>query len=410
MTTFTLTNKLDADHKVTSVHVKKVWRGGPDAAHTEVQVQLMRKLESAADTAWEVYGDVVTTQDMEYTWNDLPKYTDKANGYESYVYKVKEISVDGYTSVTKENKENDWTITNTRTGKVTEFTGKKIWKDAEKETSRPEKITVELYRKSEKEALNKVDETTTDANWNFTFDNSGNGYPQYDESGNLYIYSVKEAGEQNSFITYNGNKYNVTYGEDQDGYTIKNTLYDEEKPIKVTKEWIDDNNSQNKRPDSVKVTLVRGNEAQEEIILTRDNAGEDSNSWSGEFTKKYPMYDENGALYEYSVTENSIEDYTLQSIEGNATDGFVLKNVYKPNKMSVTVSKVWMDNNNESNTRPESLTLTLVRSDGHTQEVQVKAPGWSETVEVEATDENGKLYSYSVKEPEGALEEKKAIR
>lgn len=440
-----ITNTSEA--ATTSVEVTKNWSGVTDGNIPSIQIQLVQDGTPMADRIVELTADNVTKDGntWKYTFNDLPVYTE--GGILQHVYTVKELSVGGTEVVNGKAGDYEVTtdglvLTNTLTGTVDEINGTKIWKDAAKVSERPAVVTVGLYRTTtanptpEQVASQSVSGTTDNAEWAFTFNNDGAGYPKYDTSGNLYTYFVREldasgaAVEDGGLITYGNNQYKTTYGID--GYTITNTLYGEYKPdvnpIIVTKNWLDDDNSQNKRPDSVTVTLTRNNEEQETITLTKEDAtqgdtsqstaqtedeneeispvaaGENSNGWTKAFAGTYPMYDSEGRLYNYSVKENELTDYTLKELTGDAASGFVLTNVYAPGEMSITVSKVWVDNGNALAARPGSLDLTLVRSDGVTQTVTVTAEEqWTKTLNVSSTDANGVMYSYTVQEPDAAI-------
>ena len=410
--TIVLNNRLasiDLDEK-TALSIEKRWKDDSAAVrpdHIELAVtstgngKTETKTYSTDDPAVSV--DKTDAGTWQIKISDLPKYDE--NGY-AYSYQVEEKPVAGYdTSSVKDNGNNRWIITNTRTGNVTSFSGEKIWHDAAKQGERPTSITVGLYRAIAGGTPQKVEEkTVTDKNnWEFTFDKE---YEQYDPDGKPYTYSVKEEGETGGTAVYGGNRYQVEYHKNYDEFVIENTLYAEYGPAKVTKIWEDDDNSQGKRPDSLEVTLKQNNAVKETLTLTADNALEnDSNSWSKNFKGTYPVYDANGERYEYTVEEAAITDYTLKSVTGNITDGFVLTNTYQPGNMTITVSKIWADDGNKLNTRPENgkLTLKLVRSDGNTQDITVEAPAWSKTVDVPSVDENGKAYTYKVEEPDSAI-------
>lgn len=71
--------------------------------------------------------------------------------------------------------------------------------------------------------------------------------------------------------------------------------------VTVTKEWVDDNNSFNTRPDSVTVNLLKdGKETGKTLTLTKDN-------WSGSFTDVF-------AGGNYTVSEEPVPGYTSQVI------------------------------------------------------------------------------------------------
>ena len=448
-----ITNTFSQD-KV-DVKITKVWEGVSGSNIPNITVQLLQNgvaYGNEVTLAANLEGVTVVGNQWYYTFKDLPEH-DSDN--RDYVYTVRELKIGGiaiengkvgdYVSKAENgNAENEFTITNTLTGTITEIAGKKTWKDAAEEKERPKEITVELYRTIAGGAPEKVGELEVKADWTFKFDNAGNGYPKYDAAGNLYTYSVKEKDEADNWITYGDNRYIVEYGKDGDVYTIKNTLYDEYNPdddtaIKVTKVWLDDNNSQQKRPESLNVSLKLNGETLETITLTgsmgtvsgngvsgngvsgngvsgngvsgNNGSGNGSilNVWAKYFAGTYPMYDAEGQLLAYTVEEVTITDYTLKEGDptGNAADGFVLTNIYTPGQTTITVEKVWVDNNNALQARPDTLTLKLFQNGAEYRTVELKATDagtWTATVNVPLADAEGKMYTYTVKEPESEVE------
>lgn len=438
-----ITNAL-SDAK-TDISIKKTWKGVAGDNIPSIKVQLLQSgtVVKEETLSKDTTNLVVDGNTWTYTFKDLPVY--QANGIIQHVYTVKEVEIAGkqvdettgkagdYESKVEVDSTNSqkFNITNTLTGTVDKIEGHKIWKDIAKESERPEEITVALLRKiqggtSIEIATQKV--SGTDWKFVFTKDSQGNALNKYDPDGNKYIYSVAEKDlqgnlvEEGKSVTYNNNQYKVSYGESN--YTITNTLFGEYNPkynpIKVTKIWKDDGNSQNERPSTLKVTLSRQGEPLEttpSVELSADNAVNGNASiWSAAFTGEYPMYDGEGRLYVYDVEEENIPNYTLQEktteAKGTAAKGFTLTNVYTPGAMTITVKKEWVDNNNALKTRPETLTLNLYQNgepykvNGIAQTVVLKADEndtWTTTLNVPATDENGKLYTYTVKEPEDAL-------
>lgn len=414
----------------TDITIKKIWKGVSGNNIPSIKVQLLQDGETFREITIDPEANTANLvkdgSTWTYTFKDVPIY--QPDGVLKYEYRVKEVEIGGVAVDPTTGKAGDYVstidaskpleITNELTGTVDEIEGKKIWKDVAKVTERPASITVDLYRRISGGNAELVDSkvvngTQENAEWAFTFNSDNNGYAKYDAGGNIYSYFVKENGEANGTIVISGNEYKVAYGTSGTLQTITNTLYDEytpndptPNPIKVTKIWKDDNNSQSKRPTSVQITLVQIGDL-ETITLTADNkVGTDSNQWSATFTKAYPMYDTEGALIVYSVKENTVENYTLSKNEGNAKDGFVLTNVYTPGNMTITISKTWVDNSNALDTRPEKLTLNLFQNGnayGTIELVASEGNTWTATKNVPIADADGKVYTYTVQEPTAVL-------
>ncbi len=440
----TITNKLV--ESAIQVEMTKKWIGVAGNNIPEIKVQLLQNgipYGSPVTLNADTQGVTVTDNTWTYMFDNLPKRS--SNNIE-YVYTIKELEIGGV-AVDNTGNAGDYTvsvsgmaITNELSGIMTDVEGKKIWKDAAKINERPETIIVELYRSvngsDEYVASQEIGENTA---WEFTF----SGYDKYDSNGNVYTYFVKEKGEADNRVVYGQNNYEVEYSIDGNLHTIKNTLvdwYEEDiNPIVVTKVWKDDSNKLLQRPASIMVTLKRDGQRVDEITLIGSDytvsGGEVSggdvsggnvsggdisggdvsdgdaaykvlNVWTKAFSDRYPMYDEEGALIAYTVEENLIPDYTLESIMGSAAEGFTLTNVYTPGQTTITVYKIWIDNNNALMKRPETLTLKLLQNGAEFMDVVLESNGantWTETVQVPLVDASGKQYTYTVAEPDTAL-------
>ena len=158
------------------------------------------------------------------------------------------------------------------------------------------------------------------------------------------------------------------------------------KEITVKKVWDDANNQDGIRPSSLTVVASNGAEA----VLT------EANQWTAVLS--VPKFDNSGEIT-YTWTEGRFTGYELT---GNVTDGDVttLTNTHTPAVKSLTVSKVWTDDNNRDGLRPE--TVTAVLSNG--TRVQLNAENnWTASVENLPVFENGQEINYTWTEetPEG---------
>ncbi|RST92691.1 Cna B-type domain-containing protein, partial [Vagococcus bubulae] len=111
-----------------------------------------------------------------------------------------------------------------------------------------------------------------------------------------------------------------------------------------------------------------------------------------EFTN-LPKYNQ-GKLIRYTVTENTVEDY---STTVNGTD---LTNRYTPGKTSVTVTKRWNDNQNQDGIRPNAISVQLY-ADGKESGKPVELNDgneWTYTWQDLAEKANGTTIKYTVKE------------
>jgi hypothetical protein len=130
------------------------------------------------------------------------------------------------------------------------------------------------------------------------------------------------------------------------------------KSIDVTKIWDDNQDQAGKRPSAVTVMLYRSGVEYKRVTLNS------SNGWTHTFGQL-------PASGTYTVRETSVSGYTA-SYSGNETNGYVITNKYhtggggiapSPNTGTVSVSKVWVDSDNAEGSRPDSITVQLIKDD-----------------------------------------------
>jgi hypothetical protein len=123
------------------------------------------------------------------------------------------------------------------------------------------------------------------------------------------------------------------------------------------------------RPDQLLVTLLADGKPVKVVTLN------DGNDWMAEVTD-LPMY-VGTKLIVYTWDEAFTEGYTLTESKtlGNLT---TLTNTHEPEYTSVTVVKVWEDNNNKNKLRPKSIWARL--SNGMTV-VLSDENNWTATIE-----------------------------
>ena len=134
-------------------------------------------------------------------------------------------------------------------------------------------------------------------------------------------YVVKETASADydnytlSGTTYSGVEGTSTFvvGDNGGSLTVTNTyekIASDTTSITVTKKWVDDNNSLNKRPESVTVELLADDTKEREIVLTSTSTDE----WTATF-ENLPINDNEGNLINYTVQEKPVPGYTPQVIE-----------------------------------------------------------------------------------------------
>ncbi len=282
----------------------------------------------------EVFQTKTVTPNKEGEWHyeftDLPT-TDESG--QTYDYTIQETPVEGYTT-----KVNGYDLVNTyRNTETTEVSGTKTWNDYDnKFNTRPESITVKLMR-NDKEIDDQIVKADHQGNWTYRFDN----LPKYDAEGKEYTYAIQE--EKVSGYTTKVNGYDLVN-------TYRNT---ETTDVAGTKTWDDYDNKFNTRPESITVKLMRNDKEIDDQIVKADHQG----NWTYRFDN-LPKYDAEGKAYTYTIQEENVPGYTTK------VNGYDLVNTYRNTETTdVAGTKTWDDYDNKFNTRPESITVKLMRND-----------------------------------------------
>ena len=262
--------------------------------------------------------------EWKHTFENLAKYN---NGNE-IAYTVDEKEITGYTKEITGSVSEGFKVTNTHTPEETTVTGRKVWQDANNQDGiRPTSITVKLYADG-----NYVTEGVITAgennNWAFAFTN----LPKYN-NGNEIKYTVEE-------VSVDG--YTTTYG---DNNTIINTHEVSKISVSGTKTWDDNDDQDGKRPESIKVRLyANGTEVRSKDVTVSDN-----------WTYSFEDLDEysNSSKISYTITEDAVEGYTT------VVDGYNITNSHTPEKINISGTKTWDDNDDQDGKRPENITVRL---------------------------------------------------
>ena len=241
------------------------------------------------------------------------------------------------------------------------LTVKKVWKDENNQDGkRPASIVVDVYANGQKLADKTVTVTggSTDAEWTA-------------QTTDLPIFDA------------NGQKITYTIGEDQlDGYdapevdqgnlTVTNTRTPEKIAIKASKKWDDAENQDGKRPANVVVKLYKEVGGQKSEVANRTLT--EADQWATEFANlnKY----EKGQEVVYSLEEDAVPHYQSQ-VTGNATDGFVVTNTYKPETIKISGQKKWDDAENQDGKRPNAVRVKILKGQDIVDVQEVTAAnGW----------------------------------
>lgn len=435
----------------TSYTVKKSWHTKTGTVHPVVMVQLYRTTDK------NLVGALVGTQGVEevegqtaklsgnkltHTFQDLPKYEpgegDDPKGALYYYYVLETTPSNGAWEVHYEHSSDTTTIRNV--GKVT-VSGTKTWKDNnDAYHTRPDSITLQLYRTpadGREEAVTDEILSAEGAKFEWTSDTGNQWRYQYtdlpyaDEKGNPYTYRVAEmngdveiaeGGTLPAVVgdpepTYPKAGYTVHYDGEDYKWNITNTLT-ETIEIPVKKTWVDGGSGANERPDSITFLLYANGEQVAEHTVQAPGLGgrivdfltDTGDIWEFKFTtndkgEKLPRFDEDGEIIDYTVDEIVVDGYKTTEVSITKPDhpdwGFTLVNT----KMTqLTVQKIWRGTLEDEEV---PVTFYVWRSvKGGEPERVAYASGmlnegnqWSATVEdLEAYDENGNAYTYVARE------------
>src|SRR5699024_8984645 len=288
----------------------------------------------------------ISSEDREFTFDNLTKYNKKGEEIE---YTVDEVKVEGYE---KSIDGND--ITNLRVGE-TKVSGEKVWDEAD-DQYRPEYVKVQLLA-NDKEVGDPIKVSSKD-DWVYNF----NDLDKYDEKGTAITYNVKEVDVPKG------------YKSTVDGYDITNKQ--ETTEVTGTKTWLDGDGED--RPDSITIELFANGDS---IDTTKVTSKSD---WKYEFTE-LPKYDKEGEKIKYTIDEKSVEGYD-KSIDG--TD------ITNTKLTDVTGTKTWK--NDDSIDRPDSITVQLLQNGNEINSTKVTAKDdWKYAfTDLPAYDENNKAYKY----------------
>ena len=190
--------------------------------------------------------------------------------------------------------------------------------------------------------------------------------------------------------TYTIQEENVPeYTTKVNGYDLVNTYRNTETTeVSGTKTWNDNDNKFNTRPESITVKLMRNGEKYAEKNVKSDNHG----NWTYRFDK-LPKYDAKGKAYTYTIQEENVPGYISE------VNGYDLVNT---ETTTVSGRKTWNDNDNQFNTRPENITVKLMRNGEKYAEKNVKSDNhgnWTYRFDkLPKYDAKGKAYTYTIQE------------
>ena len=363
-------------YKITNTHtpevidlpVEKVWldNNNQDGIRpTEIIVNLLAngqkvktvKMTSDANGKW------------LHTFNKLPKYN---NGKE-IKYTFSEEAVEGYEVSYKDN-----IIENTHNPSEKSITVNKIWNDSNNNDGiRPEQIEVRLIGKvGNNEVYNNTTIIKEEENWTYTFVN----LPEYN-NGSIISYTLEETPIEG---------YTTNIEESEKAFVITNTHEKEQVIISGEKTWDDNDNQDGKRPATITINLL----ANGEVVETKEVSADSNGNWAYTFTKdKYQDKEE----IKYTLEEVTVEGYTTIIEEGS----YNITNYHKPETLTYTINKEWLDDEDNDGIRPDSINVSLLANGKIIEKIVIsKENNWTYTFENLPRYSNGEIIEYTIIEDE----------
>ena len=203
---------------------------------------------------------------------------------------------------------------------------------------------------------------------------------------------VKTEGTINNVATATAK--DGTHDDDNDNKVVKNP----NTQVTATKAWenIDSDAAKANTLTSIKLQVKNGDTVvAEQEVTEKDN-------WTYTF-RNLPVYDANGNKITYTIDEAvvSAKDQAKLDLYEKSIKNGVITNTFKPERVTektdVTMTKVWEDNNNTFNTRPDSIILTVNGIDYEVTGTK-KADSWSRTENLPKYDAEGREISYTATE------------
>ncbi|MDK1718977.1 Cna B-type domain-containing protein [Dellaglioa algida] len=351
--------------ELTAISGKKTWVDNDDQdgkRPSAIQVHLLANNQRVG-----VAKKVTAAENWQYTFNDMPKYE---NGQLIH-YSVVEDNVVGYTP-----EVSGFNLINRYTPEKTAVQVTKKWADHNNQDGlRPDKVQIQLY--ADDKTQGDIVELNEANHWLYQ-------WTELDKKlkGSKVNYSVKEVAVSKQYKSVVS-----VVNEEKNEFMITNSHKTELTDISGNKTWLDDNDQDGKRPETIKVHLLANGKQIGDVKSVSAK-----NDWKYSF-KDVPKY-ENGKVIEYAISENSVAGYTAK------VDGNNLINKHESELTTISGYKTWLDGNNQDGKRPETIKVHLLANGkqvGDAKSVSAKED-WKYSFKDVPKYENGKAIEYTISE------------
>ncbi len=307
----------------------------------------------------------VTEKDgWSWSFEDLPRYEEGAE----IAYTVTEDEVLGYTS-----RVDGYNVTNTHAPETVDVSGRKIWDDAEDQDGvRPDSITIRLLADGEETDVRTV---TTEDGWSWIFA----GLPRYD-AGREIAYTIAEDEVPG-------------YTSAVDGYNVTNTHVPAVIDIEGSKLWLDGNDQDGLRPESVTVRLWADGKEMARRTVTPDAEG--NWTWKFEGLAEYRQ----GEKINYTLTEDPVtETDDPEAGYASLVLGYDILNLHFPETTEISGRKTWVDQENQDGIRPAAIVVRLLADGEEKDRRTVVGDDWSWRFEDLPKYDGGREIVYTLRE------------
>lgn len=274
-----------------------------------------------------------------YEWKLLQAEDEKGN---NIVYRVTADAPEDYTAKVTGSADDGFVVTYSHEIAKTSVTASVTWDDADdKDGIRPKSVSFQL--KADGENVGDAITVNAGSNWTKTWED----LPEK-KAGKALTYTVEV-----SDIPTEEDQYTVTTsGDAANGFVFKASHVPAAAEITAAAIWDDADNQDGIRPESVEAELYADGAATgDKVTLTA------ANNWTASFGEKELKKD--GKSVAYTVKATEAEGYTVD-VSGNGVNGFALKYAHTPETISVSVSTVWNDKENQDGNRPTSYSVQLM--------------------------------------------------
>ncbi len=322
----------------------------------------------------------------------------ETNGYKaSYNVDTAESSTGNAAVVTPE-KDGTYSVSFTNTLMTTSLTAQKTWSDYNNKFNlRPESILFKVQKSidgnnwSDFERNGKTVTFSSKVGTDGKITGNISDLPRIDADGRVIKYraleqqfSFKELNtvnrSENYIGAYTAAEGETNYSSEDNTYTtqIINTI--DTGAIAVTKTWSDENNRDGIRPEKAELNLtayVENSSIKLPTGVTGSTILSEQNNWKDDTTWNIlPLRNYEGRTINYDITETAIKGYTASykidgtentvisdsaavELKDGETSTINFSNTHKTVTFNLKAEKIWEDESDKYNTRPEKMIYTL---------------------------------------------------